>query len=537
VLNEQVDYSNQIGEHNFKVTALHEAKLNLGRTIGGGLSNYFLENRDLWFLNTALADPQTRTVGSSGYKGPAKESYMGRVEYGFKSKYLLNATLRYDQSSIFPLAKGKTFYGVGVAWNVSQERFMQQVKFVNNLKLRIAYGETGNDNVDLSRGYSFFGGGTGTTFYDINGTNTSIATGYTATSAGNAGAKWETQTQQNIGFDASLLNNHLDVSVDVYNRGNRDFLFQRGYPGTFPILIQQTPFENIGNISNKGVEFSATWKNKINKDFEYSVGVNLTSNKNKIESLAEEFGLTSFFAGVETRIGPLVRHEQGKPMSTFYGYTVDGIFQNAAEVAASNQAGAAVGRFRWKDINGDKKIDDKDKGAIGDPNARLLFGINLTAAYKGFDVSMFLTGTQGNKIFNYTRYFTDFFGFNGNRSQRMLYESWTPTRTSAKLPLLDVTDNYSYVPSTYYVEDGSYLRCKVLQIGYKIPADILKRFKVDNMRFYVQAQNLFTLTNYGGLDPEIGTRNGGNSPDQYAGVDGGNYPNSRLISLGLNLSF
>jgi TonB-dependent starch-binding outer membrane protein SusC len=537
VINEQVDYNNQIGEHNFKLTALHEAKLNLGRTIGGGLSNYFLESRDLRYLNTALADPATRTVGSGGNKGPAKESYMGRVEYNYKSKYLLNATFRYDQSSTFPEEKGKPFYGVGVAWNVSQERFMQQVKFVNNLKLRVAYGETGNDNIDGSAGYSFFGGGTGTTFYDINGTNTSIATGYTATSFGNRRVRWETQTQQNIGLDASLLNNHLDVSIDAYNRGNRDFLFRRGYPGTFPVLITGTPFENLGNISNKGFEFSATWKNKVGKDFDYSVGVNLTSNKNKIEELAPEFGLTSFFAGVETRIGPLVRHEQGKPMSTFYGYTVDGIFQNAAEVAASNQLGAAVGRFRWKDINGDKKIDDKDKGAIGDPNAKLVFGINLTAAYKGFDVSMFLTGTQGNKIFNYTRYFTDFFGFNGNRSQRMLYDSWTPTRTNAKLPLLDVTDTYSFVPSTYYVEDGSYLRCKVLQIGYKIPADILKRVKIDNMRFYVQAQNLFTITKYGGLDPELGTRNQGNSPDPYSGVDGGNYPNSRLISVGLNLGF
>jgi TonB-dependent starch-binding outer membrane protein SusC len=534
-LTEQLNYDNQIGKHTFKVVGLHEAQQNRFRGIGGGLSNYFLESRDLWYLNTGLADPATRSVGSYGSNGPNKESYMGRLEYNYDSRYLLNATVRNDQSSNFPVAKGKNFYGVGFAWNVSQEAFMANIKSINNLKLRIAYGETGYD-VGGGAGYSSFGGGAGTTFYDINGTNTSTVPGYTATSLGNRIVKWETQIQKNIGVDALLFNSHLDVSVDVYDRSNKDFLFQRRFPGTFPYTTG-TPFENIGSISNKGVEFTATWKTKVNQDFEYSIGANLTANKNKIVDLASSLGVTNFFPGVETRIGPLIRHEVGKPMSTFYGYTVDGIFQNAAEVASSNQSGALVGGFRWKDVNGDKKIDDKDKGAIGDPNPRLVFGINLTAAYKGFDFSMFLTGTQGNKIFNYTRYFTDFFGFNGNRSERMLYESWTPTRTNAKLPQLNVSDNESYKPSSYYVEDGSYLRCKSLQIGYKIPARLLKKINVDNLRFYAQAQNLFTITNYGGLDPALGTRSGGNDPNPYAGVDGGNYPNSKLITVGVSLGF
>jgi TonB-dependent starch-binding outer membrane protein SusC len=538
ILNQQLNYDNQIGNHTFKVTGVHEAQLNLFRHIGGNLSNYFLETRDLWFLNSGLADPATRGVNSFGGSGPAKESYMGRLEYGYKGRYLLNATLRHDESSNFPILKGGTFGGVGLAWVLSDETFMQQVKFVNSLKLRVAYGTTGNDVVDGGRRYSSFGGGAGTTFYDINGTNTSTVTGYTATSVGNPGLKWETQIQSNVGVDALLLHNHLDVSFDIYNRTNKDFLFARVFPGTFPYDVQ-SPVENIGKISNKGIELNATWKDNINKDWSYSVGVNFTHNKNKIENLAKELGLTTFFPqGVETRIGPLIRHEIGQPVSTFYGYTVAGIFQNAAEVAAApTQSGAQVGAFRWKDINGDKKIDDLDKGPIGDPNPKFIFGLNLTAAYKGFDFSMFLTGSQGNKIFNYTRYFTDFFGFNGNRSQRMLYDSWTPTRTNAKLPQLNVNDNSSFAPSTYYVEDGSYLRCKVLQLGYKVPSSVLKRFKIDNLRVYVQGQNLFTITNYGGLDPALGTRSGGNAPDPYFGIDGGNYPVSRILSAGLSLSF
>lgn len=537
ILNQQINYDNQFGDHSVKVTALHEAQLSNYRQIGGGLNNYFLTTPDLWYLNTGLADPATRNVFSFGGVGPAKESYMGRLEYGYKGKYLLNATARYDQSSIFPVEKGQLFGGVGLAWSISEEAFMQNVKAVKNLKLRFAYGVTGNDAVDGSRAYSAFGGGAGTTFYDINGTNTSTTTGYTATALGNPSLRWESQTQLNVGVDALLLNNRLDLSIDVYNRENKDFLFARRFAGTFPYDVS-TPVENLGKISNKGIEFSANWKDKINKDWDYSVGVNFTRNKNKIVDIAESLGLTSFFAGVESRLGPLVRHEIGKPVSSFYGYTLDGIFQNAAEVAAApTQTGAAVGRFRWKDINGDKKIDDNDKGAIGDPNPDLVFGINLGVNYKGFDLTMFLQGTVGNDIFNYTRYFTDFFGFSGNRSKRMLYESWTPTRTNAKLPLLDINDNFSQSPSSYYVEDGSYLRCRTLQLGYKIPSNLLNRYKISNVRLYVQAQNLFTITKYGGLDPALGNRSNGNAPDPYFGVDGGNYPNSRLLSFGLNVGF
>jgi TonB-dependent starch-binding outer membrane protein SusC len=538
VFTEQLNYDNQIGNHNIKAIALHEAQLGNFRGINGALSNYFLTDPSLWYVQTGLADPATRAVSSFGGSGPAKESYMGRVEYSYKGKYLLNGTLRYDQSSVFPVLKGGTFGGIGLAWVISDESFMQQIKAVNSLKLRVAYGTTGNDQVAGGRAYSAFSGGAGSTFYDINGTNTSTVTGYTATALGNPGLKWETQKQFNVGVDALLLKNRLDISMDVYQRTNKDFLFARQFPGTFPYDVS-TPVENLGSISNKGVEFSANWKDNINKDWSYSIGVNFTRNKNKIVDLAKDLGLTSFFAnGVETRIGPLVRHEIGNPVSTFYGYTVAGIFQNAAEVAAApTQAGAKVGRFRWKDINGDKKIDDLDKGVIGDPNPGLVFGVNLTAAYKGFDISMFMQGTTGNEIFNYTRYFTDFFGFNGNRSNRMLYESWTPTRPNAKLPLLDVTDNFSQTPSSYYVEDGSYLRCKVLQLGYKLPSALLNKYKIDGIRVYVQAQNLFTITNYGGLDPALGTRSNGNAPDAYFGIDGGNYPVSRVLSAGLTLRF
>ena len=318
---------------------------------------------------------------------------------------------------------------------------MQNVRWVSDLKLRVAYGVTGNDAIPGSVNYSSFGGGAGSTFYDINGTNTSTTTGYTATQFG-IPVKWEKQKQSDVGVDALFLNSRLELSVDYYVRKNSDFLFQPDVPGTFPYDVGK-PYRNIGTLSNRGVEFSSTWRDGIGKDFKYDATLNLTFNKNRIDELAPEFGVTSFFPAIpESRIGPLVRHYQGQPMGTFYGLTLDGIYQNQQEVDNGPiQDGKKIGRFRWKDISGpggkpDGKIDDNDKGPIGDPNPKVIFGLNLNLSYKSFDFTMFLQGTQGNEIFNYTRYFTDFFGFSGNRSKRMLYDSWTPTHTDAKLPLL-----------------------------------------------------------------------------------------------------
>jgi len=536
---QQLTYNNNFRDHSVKAIGVHESQLNEFRRIGGSLNGYFLQSTDLWYLNTGLADPATRTVFSNGGTNNAKESYVGRVEYGYKGKYLLNGTVRYDQSSNFLSDKGQTFGGIGAAWVLTDENFLKNVTWLNSLKLRGAWGVTGNDAINGNVNYTTLGGGPGSTFYDINGTNNNAATGYSTTQLG-LPVVWEKQKQYNIGLDGVLLRNRLEFSFDVYQRKNKDFLFQIQQPGTAGLFGSAVgpPYYNLGQISNKGFEFSATWRDRIANDWKYDITANLTFNKNNIDDLAPSLGLKSFFPAIpETRIGPVVRNEIDHPMGTFYGYTLDGIFQSDAEAAASTQQGAKIGRFKWKDVNGDKKIDDLDKGVIGDPNPDLIFGFNFNVAYKNFDFSMFLNGTLGNEIFNYTRYFTDFFGFSGNRSKRMLYDSWTPTHTDAKLPLLDITDNYSFVPSSYYVEDGSYLRCRVLQIGYNLPASLLSKAKIDHLRIYVQGQNLFTITNYGGLDPAMGTRDGTNATEVFSNVDYGNYPTAKVLMVGLNLSF
>ncbi len=538
IAQQQISYNNTFGNHDIKATAVHEAKLSSFRNINAGLSGYTIELPSLWYINTAFGDPATRAVQSSGGKNNAKESYLGRLEYGYKGKYLFNGTIRHDASSNFVANKGQMFGGVGLAWRLSDEDFLKNVKWINDMKLRAAWGVTGNDAINGGVNYALYGGGPGQTFYDINGTNTSAVTGYAATSAG-LPVEWEKQKQYNVGIDALLFRNRLDLSIDVYKRVNKDFLFQPGQPAPFGSFggAVSVPYYNIGSISNRGIEFSLNWKDNFASDWKYEIGANLTFNKNKIVELAPKFSVTDFFPGTpESRIGPLVRNYTGFSMGTFYGLTLDGIYQSAAEVNNGiAQDGKAVGRFRWKDINGDKKIDNDDKGIIGKPSPDLVMGFNLGLSYKSFDFSMFLQGTLGNDVFNYVKYFTDFYGFSGNRSNRMLYQSWTPTRTDAILPMLDVTDNYSFAPSTYYVEDGSYLRAKVLQLGYKLPASLLSKAKIDGVRIYLQAQNLFTITDYQGLDPAMGTRN--NATEQWTGIDYGNYPNARVLMFGLNLSF
>jgi TonB-linked SusC/RagA family outer membrane protein len=392
--NQQITYDNKFGNHDVKVTVLHEARLNSFRNINASLSGYQFDLQSLWYINTAFGDPATRTINTSGGRNNAKESYLGRVEYGYKGKYLLNLTARNDKSSNFADKKGETFGGVGVAWRLSDEGFMKNVTWVNDLKLRGAWGVTGNDAIPSTSNYSFFGGGPGQTFYAIDGGNNSTTTGYTVTSAGHP-VLWEKQHQYNIGLDALLFKNRLDASFDIYNRYNTDFLFQPQLAGTFGAFgggAVTYPFENIGKITNKGVEISLGWKDGFAKDWKYDIAVNATFNKNTIDELAPSLGVTSFFpSGPESRIGPLVRDYMGHPMSTFYGYTLDGIYQSAAEVNNGiAQDGKAIGRFRWKDINGDKKIDNDDKGIVGDPNPDLVFGVNLGLTYKSFDFSMFL---------------------------------------------------------------------------------------------------------------------------------------------------
>jgi len=414
---------------------------------------------------------------------------------------------------------------------------MKSISWLNNLKVRGSYGELGNElNVNPDNAFNLFGSSTGNSYYDINGSSTSIAQGFYATRYGNLQTGWETDKILNIGVDVTAIKNKLDFSFEWYRKTVEGLLFD-DQAGAL-IGGGAVPKVNIGDIENKGIDFSATYHGGAGKDFKFDVGGIFSVYKSNITSIPG-----GSFDDAFLRIQPLVRNAEGRPIGSFFGYQLVGLFQSADDVAKSPlQEAAAPGRFKYADIDGNDTINPSDRTYIGDPNPDFTYGINLGASYKGFDFSMFLYGSQGNDIVNYTRYWTDFYpSFQGVKSKDLLYNSWLPERPDAKTPIAETGSNFSNnsVPNSYYIENGSYLRCKSMIIGYTIPLPALKRIGVEKFRVYFQAANLFTITKYTGLDPELA---GAVQPDtglpsnSAFGIDQANYPNIRTYIVGVNLS-
>jgi hypothetical protein len=292
-------------------------------------------------------------------------------------------------------------------------------------------------------------------------------------------------------------------------------------------------------MNNKGIDLAVSYRGTPTRDLRYDLSTTFTLYKNKVGTLADPF-----FEGTRTRIDPFNRSVTGRAISEFFGYVVDGFYNDSTELASMQQGGKFIGGWRYKDINGDKKITPEDRTWIGSPHPKFIMGFNVNVAYKNFDFATFLYWKAGGQIANYTRYWTDFNTFQGNRTKRVLYESWTPENKNALLPRITSNDAVSgQVPVDYYIEPGGYLRLRNLSIGYTLPKGIMDRLGIDKLRFYVQAQNLFTITKYTGLDPEITNINTGRGDynarlvDRNLGVDVGNFPTAKSYIVGLNLGF
>ena len=434
---------------------------------------------------------------------------------------------------------------------------MQGLGWLTDLKLRAGWGQTGNQEIDPSNSYSFYGGSVGGTGYDINGTSSGVVPGYAVARFGNPDVRWEKSSSTNLGVDASFLNGKIDMVLDLYQRRTTDLLFPQRLPATAG--LGAAPSINIGDMQNRGVDFSLNYRGNISQDWRFDVGLNVSHYQNKILKVNESED--GFFSDAYTRFGPITRGQKGQPIGSFYGYVVQGIFQNAAEVqSAADQPGIdknspdpfknydtpngtirgqGVGRFRFQDINGDGKIDEKDQTFIGNPHPKLTYGLNLNLSYKAFDLTTFFQGVYGNDIFFYNRWWTDFNSFQVNRSEQMLYESWRPDRPNARLPLLDNRDSFANnYANSYYIQKGSYLRAKSVVLGYRLPPAVLNKLGIDNARVYIQGQNLFTVTKYEGMDPGfLQNADGGDGRDRVIGVDQGNFPVPRTFLLGVNLTF
>ncbi|MET3980731.1 TonB-linked SusC/RagA family outer membrane protein [Mucilaginibacter sp. UYP25] len=546
-----LNYKQVFGKHSINVLAGFEARKVNYRQITASTKNLF--SLDPFYANISNG-PAAGTTAGSGFFDPNDPtvfpnkiiSFFGRLDYVFADKYILGATVRRDGSSVFYTGRQYgTFPSVSLAWRASQEEFLKGISWLNDLKIRGSYGISGyNGNVVRNSFYSGFDGGSGNSAYPIDGSSSSTLPGYFQ-NLGNINTGWERDKVFNVGFDASLFN-HLDITAEYYKKTITDLLQQLDQPAT--VGGGGRPTVNVGKVVNRGVDISATYHGQ-NGGFTYSVGANVTTVKNKITELGSSF----FTSGI--RNGNVVKNDVGTSIGEFYGYKVQGYWNTQAEIDALNAAQkpdlfgsvpvyqdkAAPGRFRYEDVNGDGRITDADRTFIGNPNPDFTYGVNLNAAYKGFDLSAVFYGVKGNDVYNSIKYWTNFYGSQtGNKSRDLLFNSWDPAKTaaqnaSAKTPIAENANNFSTTDaiSSYYVESGSFLKLRSVQVGYTFGSTVLKGVGVDKLHVYVQGTNLFTATKYSGADPELQSFDR-NSP----GVDRGNYPNNeRRFIFGVNLSF
>lgn len=431
-------------------------------------------------------------------------SLFGSATYAFDSKYMITANFRGDASSRFAENNQWGYFpSVSVGWKISNETFMQDVTWLSDLKLRASTGKLGNQEID---NYAFL------TLLRKSGDQFLISR------YGNPDLKWESTTQHNIGIDIGVLRNRIYLSIDYFEKKTSDILL----PISLPSLVGNVSptIVNAGEVSNQGIEVALNLRN-YGKAFSYSVNANIATVTNRVENL---------HPNLPSIIGDVSKTEVGHPLNSYYGYVMEGIYQNQAEItkhlSGTTNPSNKPGDIRFKDLNGDGIINDKDRDYIGNSIPKLSYGLNLSAGYKGFDMSILFQGVSGVDIYNDAKQITDFDSRPFNHSVLVL-DSWKGEGTSNTIPRATFNDNGSSKKSSIFVEDASYFRLKNLEIGYSLnSAGIIPKFGVQNIRIYASVQNLFTITDYTGLDPE--------STDI---LDRGTYPQSQAFLLGINVKF
>lgn len=502
-----------------------------GRSLSGNRLGYFTDNPSLWVLSAGA--PKGQTNYSSAYQ-ESLYSLFGKVDYGYKEKYLLSGTVRRDASSRFGPSSRVGYFGSGaLGWRISKESFLKNVSWLNDLKLRGSYGILGSqNNVNSSNAFTQFVGDPGSSYYSITGDYASTTLGFRASRIGNPATSWESDKEMNIGVDGTILNSKIDFSAEYYQKKVSGLLFTDQAAAT--VGGAALPTVNIGDVQNTGVDVNATYHGSIAHEVTFNIGANVTTYKSDVVNIPGQY-----FYAANTRIGNFVRNEVGHPISEFFGYKVIGYFRDSTDVKNSpTQADAAPGRFKYADVNHDGKIDASDRTYIGNPNPKFTYGLNLNANYRNFDLTAVFYGSYGNQIINYVKYWTNFWAsFQGNKSKDLLYNSWTPTNLNPAAPILENASTFSTntVPNSYYVENGSFFKCRSLILGYTIPGAALKRAGITKLRVYAQVANLFTITKYSGLSPELPGFDS-NIGAGY-GVDYGTYPaNQKNFIFGVNLT-
>jgi TonB-linked SusC/RagA family outer membrane protein len=560
-------YSKVFGNHSVNLLAGMTAEeekyeyLNAINRAGPGLENEVQELRYFQYYSDDAADLIDGSATSS-----SMISYLGRINYSYKDKWLLTASVRRDGSSKFGTKYEKnafnkghwgTFPSAALAYKISNEPFFSAVPVISSLKLRVGWGQTGNQNIG---DYGFVSSIDPSRLrYVFNQAQDSISVGSFPYRGANEAVHWETVVQTNFGFDAGLFENKLLVSADYYIKKTKEMLVQIPIPNF--VGIPEPPYQNIGEIKNTGLELVVGYR-KMEGNFNYNIDFNIAYQQNEVVDLGEEGNyIEAGTFGDQDDIFTITR--KGLPIGAFYGYKTDGLFQNWDEVNQSSQSRAAPGDVRFVDINEDGEINQNDRVMIGNPHPDFIFGLSTQFYYRDFDLSLFFQGTYGNEIFYPMMKWTHDPSPNGRNWHRDLLDAWVaptydevtgemtdPGNTDTDIPFLGTSKNDNMRWSDRMVFDGSYLRLKTVELGYSLPKSILNMFKIDDIRIYVNAKNLFTLTKYIGFDPEIGrtgqeegqtsgarTRRQRQARQLLYGVDYGLYPPAQSFLAGIQIGF
>ncbi len=500
--NNTLNYSTRINKHGISALVGSEFITNQSNSIGASRSRFEYVNTTFQYIDYGNTTSDVWNGGSGSEW--ALFSLFGSVTYTYDTRYMLTANLRADASSRFaPNNQWGYFPSVSAGWRISEEKFMQDIGWLSDLRLRASIGTLGNQEIP---NYAYL------TLLRKSGDQ------YLVSRYGNPDLKWETTKQSNIGVDIGVLKNRVYLSVDYFVKNTSDILL----PVSLPALVGNVAptIVNAGEIMNKGIEISLGVRN-YDRPFKYSINANMATVTNEVKKL---------HPNLPSLTGSVYKTQPGHPLGAFYGYVMEGIYQNQAEINkhlhGTTNPSQKPGDIRFKDIDGDGVINDNDRTFIGNPNPRLSYGLNLSGSFKGFDLGILFQGVQGVDKYNDLKKITDYDTRPFNHSVRTL-GAWHGEGTSNTMPRSTFNDNGSSKVSSIFVEDASYLRLKNIELGYSFKS-VLRRLApgVQNLRLYVSAQNLFTITHYTGLDPE--------STDM---IDMGTYPLSRAVLFGINVTF
>jgi len=527
---EQMSFDKSFGDHHVNAIAVYEQQQQKSRQENGSGNQ---PSNDLRTLNNATNVSVQTTVGEN-----LLMSYLGRINYDYKGKYLLSVAVRRDGLSVWaPGKKWATFPSGSIGWRIDQEDFMKQMSAISELKLRAGYGVTGLNGVVLGNTPWQVSVNSNSAYYPFNNS----ITGGPASSIqrlGNKELEWEITKQLNIGLDLGLLGNKFTLSLEYYQRKTDNLILNVPLPPSFGFITGTVP-QNVGSMKNNGFEFQLGYNDRIG-EFKWNASANMSFVTNQVTRLAE--GVTNIEAGGDADFGAynITNTAVGQPIQAFYGWQSEGIFQDAAEVTAhaKQTAGTAPGDLKFADINKDGVIDQADRVFLGSFIPKMSYAFTLGANYKNFDLSVFFQGVQGNKIYNATRVITEGMVRFFNAGTQVL-NAWTPTNKNTDVPRAISSDpNQNARPSTRFLENGSYLRLKNVMLGYNIPEKSLQSLTkgvVKTFRIYVSAQNILTVTKYKGYDPEVGNRTPNSSLTN--GIDFAVYPQPKAFQAGLQVSF